>query len=226
MLRSRFSWITVACLILAAAFFVGCSMDSGNPVAPAVGDTDGLTVQDERADVPQFVTFAQPRAKMLGNDKEKKDNQKDNEHSNRDHTKQKISKKKGGTLEFGDEQTIKVQLKVAPVSIRRNTTISVTLPAEDMLVVGINLEDGLVFGPHGLTFDPPARLTIKSKYLVLPEGELALYYFNEVTGEWELIDSPVEVTIGDDDDDDDDLPMITIRTWIPHFSHYAFGVRR
>ena len=117
-------------------------------------------------------------------------------------------------------------MKVDPVSIRRNATISVTLPSEDMLMVGIDLEDGLTFGPHGLTFDPPARLTIKSKYLVLPEGELCLYYFNEMDGEWELIDSPVEVTIGDDDDSSDDLPMITIRTWIPHFSHYAFGARR
>ena len=223
MLRSRFSWIVLGCLIVAAAFVAGCSLESGNPIASSTGDTDEVIQPGETGGHPEFVSYAdapEPRAKTLGKDKEKKGNQKDNEHSNRDHTKQKINKKKGGLLELGDEQTVKVQLHVDPGSISKNTEISITLPSDDMLVVGINLEDGLVFGPHGTIFDPPARLTIKSKYLVLPDEELVLYYWN---GEdWEEMDSPVEVTIGDDDD----LPMITIRTWIPHFSHYAFGVRR
>ena len=129
-------------------------------------------------------------------------------------------------VELGDEQTIKVTLKIHPHSMGgKGKKISITLPPDEMLVVGINLEDGLVFGPHGTTFDPPAELIVKSEYLILPEGELGLYCLNEETGEWELVDTPIKVTIGDDGDGDG-LPMIIIRTWIPHFSHYAFGVRR
>ena len=65
MLRSRFSWITFACMILAAAFVVGCSMDSGNPMAPTVGDSDGFVPLDDAADHPQLVSDAQVPARVL-----------------------------------------------------------------------------------------------------------------------------------------------------------------
>lgn len=207
MLRSRFSWITAACLILTAAFFAGCSLDSGNPMAPAVDDSDGFVTLDQAADQPEFVKMApesgQVLAKPLGLFGK--------------HTEKKVKKNRGGWLLLTDLRTT-VSLRIKRNSIPQDETISITLPEGDMLVIGVGGEDGLTFGPHGLIFDPSAELTIVGRNLVLPEGDLYVYCMNEATGEWEATDQKVEVRIRG--------RRTTLKAKIPHFSHYAFGARR
>jgi len=52
MIRNRlFSLTVMGCLILAVmASMAGCSLDSGNPMAPTAGDSDGAMALDKAAD--------------------------------------------------------------------------------------------------------------------------------------------------------------------------------
>jgi len=54
MVRNRLFSLTVAgCLILVVtAFMAGCSFDSGNPMAPSAGDSDGAMALDKALDHP------------------------------------------------------------------------------------------------------------------------------------------------------------------------------
>ena len=304
MLRSRFSWIVLGCLIVAAAFVAGCSMDSGSPMAPAVEDADALFAPDGAADHPQFVRYTQSSApalaKVLDDDDDESDDESDDdddekaakeaakaaekaakeaekaakeaekaaEKAAKEATKaaeeaakaaeeaaeeaekaaekaakeaekaaekaakeaekaakkdeKKISKlirkDKGGELEIGDEETIEVELEIEPHSMPYDATIDMQLPEGDILTIGIGGEDGVTFGPHGMTFDPPAKLEIESENLVLPEGDLYLYYWNAELGIWEETGEEVKVKVKNGE--------IELEVKIHHFSHYAFGVRR
>ena len=224
MLRSRFSWIVLGCLILTAAFFTGCSMESGNPVASSMGDTDVVVESAETGGHPQFVRSVAPPApaqKGVVDKGGKRDKFVQNRGISRKdlYVKQVIKSVEGGALEFLLPSTqTEVRFFVQPNSIPQDEIISMALPAKNILTLTVGDQEGLVFGPHDLTFNPPAELTIKSRHLVVPEGDLYLYYWNGEMGTWEQTDQRVQVEVDEDE--------VTITTKVHHFSHYAFGARR
>lgn len=229
MLRSRFSWIVLGCLAaLAAAFVAGCSLDSGTPMGPAVDDTDGFVALDNTPNQPQFVTYSPEPGRSLAK-------------PIAEYIQKKIIRKKGGELTLGTSATIQATLTILPASIPKNETISMALPQGDILAVNVGGHNGLTFGPHGLTFDPPAELTIRSEHLVLPEGDLYLYCWNKKLRIWEPTDQKVEVTFvpysyaiaspigpmyGQVQIIASPMGVTIIKAQIHHFSHYAFGARR
>ena len=229
MLRSRFSWIVLGCLAaLAAAFVAGCSMDSGNPVASNAADTDRLAVPSLTGDHSQFVRFAQPSSPAMAKGRGGKDGV---DRKTDDLVEKKIDSTTGGELVIGEQETMKITLTILPLSLTKTQIISMYSPVvkDDMLVIGVGGRNGVFFGPHGTTFDPSAELTIRSKSsnLVLPEGELCLYYWNEELWVWEATDQIVTVTLENKAESaNDDNVIITLKTAVPHFSHYAFGARR
>jgi len=70
------------------------------------------------------------------------------------------------------------------------------------------------FGPHGATFNVPVRVQLSYKRADLSsidETALQLYYFNENSGLWELIDGEV------------DTENKKVIVYLNHFSRYAIG---
>ena len=66
MLRSRFLWIVLGSVLVAATtLLAGCSLDSGNPIASTAGDADGVVALDETGDHSQFVSDSQAPARVL-----------------------------------------------------------------------------------------------------------------------------------------------------------------
>ena len=203
-LRGRFSWIVLSCLIAAAAFVAGCSLDSGNPVAPTVGDVGDLGGPNEIANQPQFVRFAQPTQQALARGV-----------PDQRYDEQMIRREEGGYLAVWDTYA-KAMLEIRPYSIPQDELISMALPEGDMLVVGVG--DGITFGPPGLTFDPSSILKVSGRKLDLPSGEeLYLYCWNESKGFWEDTGQRASVEIRDG--------ITTITSEVPHFSRYAWGNR-
>jgi len=201
--------------VAAAALLAGCSLDSGNPIAPTGDDSDGFVALDNAASAPQFVRYIQPSERGLAKTLGHGDDDSDDDDK---YIEKKIRKSRGGRLKLGDEETVEIELKIHRKSIPQDEIISMALPEDDILVIGIGGEDGITFGPHGLTFDPHADLKIESEILVLPEGDLYLYCQNEETGEWEETDAKVKVKVRHGE--------VTLEAKVPHFSHYAFGSRR
>ena len=204
----RLFFLTFASCLLATAFIVGCSLDSGNSVAPPANTSGNSEAWVASEGHPQFVSYSQSSesalAKHVGGD--------DN------YVEKTIRANRGGVLRVGDWRTMKAWLRIRPHSIPQDEAISMTLLPGGLLAVGIGGENGIAFGPDGVTFDPPAKLTIMGKGLVLPEGDLYLHYWSEDLQDWEATDQQVEVRA---------MGRLTLLgTEIDHFSHYAFGVRR
>ena len=198
-------WALAGCMIVAMMVLVaGCSLDYGNPLISTDDGSEGLVAPDRVADHSQFVTYRQAPeralAKVLAND----------------YTEELIEWDVGGVLKVGDTSTIKGKLEIWPESISEvSALVSMALPQGELLIVGVGGEDGIIFGPSGLTFAPPAELKIRSGNLDLPEGDLYLCYWNEETEEWEPTDQQVEVGV-------DSSGRVTLEVKIPHFSRYAF----
>lgn len=76
------------------------------------------------------------------------------------------------------------------------------------------LQGGADFSPHGTTFNLPVRLELSYKDADLTgvdEDDLEIRYYNETTGQWELIGNHV---------DKDNKVVIG---YTDHFSRYAIG---
>ena len=76
------------------------------------------------------------------------------------------------------------------------------------------LEGGAEFSPHGTTFNLPVRVELSYKGADLTgvnEDNLEIRYYNETTGQWELISNQV-----------DKVKKVVIG-YTDHFSRYAIG---
>ncbi len=76
------------------------------------------------------------------------------------------------------------------------------------------LEGGADFSPHGTTFNLPVRVELSYKGADLTgvnEDNLEIRYYNETTGQWELIGNEV------------DTSKKVVIGYTDHFSRYAIG---
>ena len=222
MQRSRFSWITVACLITAAAFIVGCSLDSPNPLStdtttPSISakrarrdntadtstSTSGGTASDSNiaddSTPPEYpfapVTFENPVAP-----------------ENRIVTA-RITVRDGGVLKI--EQNKKV-LKIVfpPNSVPYNQRMTLEL------LHGKRIDFRVT--PH-MVLNESATLVVRGRILI-PEGGSDLYHHALDGPEWTSEGAASEGTYTEDGEV---MYEVTHRIRLPldHFSRYAFGSR-
>lgn len=134
-----------------------------------------------------------------------------------------IEKEIGGklSLEFAyenvDSQKVDVDIEL---EIQANSIVEdneFTMSVDDEYFVS---DLDVTFGPHGTQFSIPALLNISVKGIDLSgvnPDEVFLYYDNQETGEWELMECDV-IEI----DAEQGLIKI-VNGKLPHFSRYAIG---
>ena len=111
----------------------------------------------------------------------------------------------GGTLEIGNGG---LEITVTIEGIEGGTKeMTLSLASHKLVMVDI--------GPSGTKFDPSASIVAKGSSINLPEGEIALYYYDN--GTWVVMSSAMVTGDGKD---------ITLSATLTHCSRYAFGCRR
>jgi hypothetical protein len=109
---------------------------------------------------------------------------------------------------------VRMLLEIPANSMSQDAEVSLTI--DDMDFKG-TLD--VVFGPHGMTFNDPALLTIKAEGINLSginAGSLWIYYDNPLTGLWEPMVCERFII--------SNSGMIHVKNAeLPHFSRYAIG---
>ena len=184
--------LLVTVLVAALMVFVGCSKDTQAPVT-----SNGVSEQ------PHFITLPAKLDKSLP----------------------KIASvtkffyaAQGGTLELTDSYkaapdshlvSINIKLELQPGDLPNDA--SLTLSIDDVAFL-TNVD--LTFGPHGITFNNPARLTVTATGLDLSvtTSNVKLYYIDN--GVWvKMNGSNGSYYVG----------QLDAKGKLPHFSQYAFG---
>jgi hypothetical protein len=111
---------------------------------------------------------------------------------------------------------IAVNFNVLPCAVQQDIELEVSTDDELLLA-----DVYLTFGPHGTIFNPPAILNVIAFGLDLSgidPAALNVYYDNQDSGEWELMDSTQIIV----QPDKGYIRVIGAR--LPHFSRYAIGM--
>ena len=212
MLHNRFTSLTLTtCLIVLAAFVVGCSMDSSNPMntdttTPSIsakrvkpengggnGDYDG-SAYGAYGFEPVLLRKAFKQA------------------SRRTATAH-ITVANGGHVTLSRGST-KIRIKFPANSVPYDTDITLTLL--DLEIVDLEVMPCMAL-------NEPAELWVKGE-LVVPAGAVDLYHFQENVSDWSS-EGPATVETFDEGG----TQMFRIRSntklKLNHFSRYAFGSR-
>jgi len=116
-----------------------------------------------------------------------------------------IDEEGGGRLKIGN-YGLKVTLKIPGIE---GDTKKMTLSLASHQKVMVDIK------PSGTKFSSSATLTARGTSINLPEGRIALYYYDN--GQW-IVMSSAKVT--------DDGKTVTLTAKLKHCSRYAFGFRR
>ncbi len=131
-----------------------------------------------------------------------------------------ITVQNGGQLSLYHENGdlgVEVELTILPGTISQDAEVKLTVDDENFMG---NVD--VVFSPHGVTFSQPAVLNMYAEGLDFSGynlDDIDLYYDNQETGEWELMER-------DDFYIEQDAEGGEIRVTngkLPHFSRYAIG---
>jgi hypothetical protein len=115
----------------------------------------------------------------------------------------------GGVVTVGDDKHGYSQLHFPEDAVDREVLVTFWWESTGFLTGGAD------FSPYGITFDRPVRITLSYKDADLTgvnENDLRIYYFNEVTGDWEVVGDYV------------DKARQRVIGYTNHFSRYAIGI--
>ena len=229
MLRSRFSWITIGYLILAAAFVAGCSMDSIAPMAsdtttPSISakstkkeKTTDVSVPDETASTPDYTagtmtessTSTPDYASMYEGYSFPPVYFSDTFPADKRSASAYITVADGGEIVVQSEKTA-VKLVFPPNSVPHDQTMTLTLVNGYAMDVEVT---------PSMELDEPAKLKVKGTRLV-PDGEIGLFH-DEGNGEWTKV---ANTEVNKDKDGIVEIKA-NVKILLNHFSRYAFGSR-
>jgi hypothetical protein len=182
--------------ILASMFLFGCSQQN-NPVQT----TSDPTVNTSQT--PDFIRLPKRLSKSLQKTVS---------------VTQFITSAQGGVLRLQDTYkaapdshlvTLDIQLEFKPGDLPYDASLSMSLD-DELFITTV----GLTFGPHGIVFDHPAKLTVYATGLEVGSGKIKmkLYYLNNNI--WEPMPSSNAVY---------EAGVIDAHGKLPHFSQYSFG---
>ncbi len=185
----------VVLLLFSLAIFTGCSNDSPNPVGLGNSTTDQTA---EFIKLPKRLTRSLAKTASAT---------------------QFIYAAQGGTLRLQDSYaaapdshivTLDIALKFKPNDLPYDASLTISIDEETFITTV-----GMTFGPHGMVFNKPAKLTVDATGINLgpTNVNLKLYYLNE-SNVWERMPaSSAEYHAG----------TIEAHGKLPHLSQYAFG---
>ncbi len=183
----------VVLLLFSLAIFNGCSDGPANPItAPTTNQT------------PEFVKLPKRLNPSLAKTVS---------------VTQFIYAAQGGTLRLQDSYaaapdshivTLDIALKFKPNDLPYDASLTISIDDEAFITTV-----GMTFGPHGLVFNNPAKLTVDATGLDLGSTNvtLKLYYLNE-SNVWERMPASNAVY---------HAGTIDAHGKLPHLSQYAFG---
>lgn len=181
-------------LVFSLAFFSGCGNDSPSTVAaPSAADK-----------TPEFIKLPKRLSKALQKTVS---------------VTQFIYAAQGGTLRLQDTYaaapdshlvTLDITLEFKPGDLPYDASLSMSVDDEAFITT-----IGLTFGPHGIVFNRPAKLSVNATGLDAGSGtvEMKLYYLNEQNG-WERMPASNAVY---------QAGTLDAHGKLPHFSAYGFG---
>jgi len=122
-----------------------------------------------------------------------------------------IKNKSGGKVEVGGKDAGKCKIEFKKNDLPEDMTIEFQWAADGYLE---GLLSNVEFGPEGTEFNNPVKVEFSYRLADLgdiDEDDLRVFYYNEDTGEWELIGGEV------------DKKEKIIRVLLKHFSRYAIS---
>ncbi len=122
-----------------------------------------------------------------------------------------IKNKSGGKVEVGGKDAGKCKIEFKKYDLSEDMTIEFQWAADGYLE---GLLSNVEFGPHGTEFNNPVKVEFSYQLADLgdiDEDDLQVFYYNEDTGEWELIGGEV------------DKKKKIIKVMLKHFSRYAIS---
>ena len=131
--------------------------------------------------------------------------------------KETVIGRRGGEIAVGHVEEIRVISRFPEGALTERTVISLFVPEEGAVMIGVGGEGGIILGPH-LEFQKPVKLVIKSTSIEPPDGPVYLWYWDEDTEEWEE-EREVKVVVTQDG-----ILKLTVDLW--HFSRYALAQSR
>ncbi len=131
-----------------------------------------------------------------------------NTRLNKAFQRSKSINKGGGKIEIGDKKHGISKLVIPKGALADEVLIAFWWESTGFL------EGGADFSPHGTNFNEPVRLELSYKAADLTgvnESDLEIRYYNEKTGQWELIGNQI------------DRKKKVVIGFTDHFSRYAIG---